>query len=110
MRIDSLTPNAAVLDELGRRLQQLRKQQGLSQEALAQQAGIGVATLRRIEDGSDGRLGSWIRLLRALGMTGTLDALLPESFRSPRKEAKEQAGRRRGPKDDGGFVWGDGKR
>ena len=111
MKIEALTPNAAVLEELGRRLQRVRKQQGLTQEELAGQAGLGVATLRRIEDGSDGRLGSWVRLLRALGMSASLDALLPESFRSPMQEAREQSGgRRRGPKDGGGFVWGDGKR
>jgi transcriptional regulator with XRE-family HTH domain len=116
MKIEALTPNAAVLKELGRRLQLVRKQQGLTQDELATQAGLGVATLRRIEDGSDGRLGSWVRLLRALGMSAAIDALLPETFRSPMREARERSGRRRGPKGDGGpegdggFVWGDGKR
>lgn len=110
MRIDPLTPNPAVLEELGRRLEQVRKQRGLSQESLAREAGVGVATLRRIEDGKDGRMGSWIRLLRALDMVGALETLLPESFRSPMQDVREASGRRRRPKRGGGFVWGDGKR
>src|SRR5690606_12887251 len=88
MKIDRLTPNPAVLAELGERLARIRKQQGYSQEALADAAGIGVATLRRIEDGNDGKLGSWLRILRALQMHASIDALLPENFRSPLAEVK----------------------
>ncbi|MCK5945601.1 MAG: helix-turn-helix transcriptional regulator [Planctomycetes bacterium] len=109
MKIDALTPNAAVLEELDARLERVRKQRGLSQEALAEEAGVGVATLRRIESGSDGRLGSWVRLLRALGMSASLDQLLPETFRSPLSEARAQR-RARGGSGDAGFVWGDEKR
>jgi transcriptional regulator with XRE-family HTH domain len=104
MKIDQLTPGAAILSELGERLICIRKQQGYSQEALAQMAGIGVATLRRIEDGNDGKLGSWLRILKALKMEASIDSLLPENFRSPMAEVK--AGRkstRRGI----GFTWGD---
>ncbi|MFT4516391.1 MAG: transcriptional regulator with XRE-family HTH domain [Planctomycetota bacterium] len=111
MKIDQLTPSAAVLDELGKRLTCIRKQQGYSQEALAQLAGIGVATLRRVEDGNDGKLGSWIRILKALRLESSIDTLLPENFRSPMAEVK--AGRKsskRGKRGNGGgtgFTWGD---
>lgn len=67
-----------------------RKQRGFSQEALAQEDGIGVATLRRIEDGNDSKLGSWLRILKALEMEATIDLLLPENFRSPMAEAKKK--------------------
>lgn len=107
VKIDPLTPNRAVLEELGRRLETVRKQQGLTQEALAEQAGIGVATLRRIEDGNDARIGSWIRLLRAMGRSTSVDALLPESFRSPMQDVRDRGSGRRAPRSSGGFVWGD---
>jgi transcriptional regulator with XRE-family HTH domain len=123
MKIQALTPTLQVLKELGLRLARLRKQQGLSQEQLAAAAGVGVATLRRIEDGKDGKLGSWTRLLLALHQDAALDQLLPEDVRSPLAEVK---GRRRGraatrspkpptaPSIDGddapGFVWGDQRR
>ena len=108
MKIEPLTPTPAMLAELGRRLAQVRKQRGLAQEALAEQAGLGTATLRRIEDGRDAKLGSWLRLLQALEFTATIDQLLPENFRSPLAEAKG-AGRtrQRRPPTGPDFVWGD---
>lgn len=109
MKIDRLTPTAAILGELGQRLTTIRKQQGYTQEALAEAAGVGVATLRRIEDGKDSKLGSWLRLLVSLQMEGAIDQLLPAEFRSPMAEV---LGRRRSkPSRAGegrsGFVWGD---
>ena len=110
MRIQRLTPTAAVLQELGERLARLRKQQGMSQQELATTAGVGVATLRRIEDGRDGKLGSWVRLLLALQQDAPLDQLLPEITRSPMREAEAARARRKKkpkPGGDGGFTWGD---
>ncbi len=86
MKINKITPDNHILGEFGQRLAKIRKQQGLSQTALAEQAGIGIATLRRIESGTDSQLGSWIKLLKALDMDSTLDALLPEQFNSPMAE------------------------
>ncbi|MCA8965677.1 MAG: helix-turn-helix domain-containing protein [Planctomycetes bacterium] len=116
MRIDQLTPTGTILRELGQRLANVRKQQGLSQESLAAAAGIGVATLRRIEDGKDSKLGSWLRLLLALQMEATVDGLLPENFRSPLAEVKGRRKRATKPGPSGsdgdrgpgaGFRWGD---
>ena len=111
-RIQPTTPNSAVLAELGSRLARVRKQRGVTQEELAREAGVGVATLRRIEDGRDSRLGSWIRVLRALDMTAALDALLPRDFRSPLADARKEGLRRKWRGDEGatgGFIWGDGR-
>ena len=130
MKIQSLTPTLQVLKELGERLARVRKQHGLSQEQLAATAGVGVATLRRIEDGKDGKLGSWARLLLALQMDAALDQLLPENLRSPLAEVKGTRGKRAasrkeppktpanapsqpppaGGDDAAGFVWGDQRR
>ena len=129
MQIQSLTPTLQVLKELGQRLARVRKQQGLSQEQLAAAAGVGVATLRRIEDGKDAKIGSWSRLLLALQMDAALDQLLPENLRSPLAEVKgtrrRSASRKVPPKapandpsqpppagdeDAPGFVWGDQRR
>ena len=109
MKIDRLTPTPAALAELGRRLATIRKQRGHTQEALATEAGIGTATLRRIEDGRDARLGSWLRVLRALAMDAAIDQLLPEDYRSPAAEARALRGRRRDPAGPD-FVWGDERR
>jgi len=87
MKITTLVPDKEILSELGSRLKKLRKQRKLNQDELAMAAGIGVATLRRIEDGQDSQLGSWIKLMKALDLLDPIDALLPENFRSPMAEA-----------------------
>lgn len=109
MRIDHLTPEQAILSELGSRLASVRKQRNVSQETLASEAGIGVATLRRIEDGKDSKLGSWLRLLKALEMHAAIDNLLPENFRSPMADAKRQR-RNKDTHSPASFTWGDEKR
>ena len=101
-----LTPETEMLKELGARLARLRKQQGFSQNDLAEEAGIGVATLRRIEGGQDGQLASWLKLLKALNMTPAIDSLLPEHFNSPMAEIRS-ASRKRRTSTPAGIVWGD---
>lgn len=107
MKIDQLTPEAEALRELGERLARVRKQQGFSQSDLAGDAGIGVATLRRIEGGQDSQLDTWMKLLKALGMADAIDALLPENFNSPMAEAIARSDKRRKPSPSGGIKWGD---
>ncbi|MFT7620399.1 MAG: transcriptional regulator with XRE-family HTH domain [Planctomycetota bacterium] len=108
MKIDPLTPDDAILTEFARRLRQVRKQNGYSQEQLAKNAGIGVATLRRIEDGQDAQIVSWLKILRALSMVNAIDELLPESYVSPRAEAlaKKKKGRHKRSSTPG-IKWGD---
>ena len=108
MKINSLTPEAAALAELGTRLARLRKQQGYSQARLAAEAGIGVATLRRIEAGQDSQLETWIKVLKAIGRVAAVDGLLPEHFASPMAEAlSNRESRKFARKDPDGVVWGD---
>jgi len=107
MQIDHLTPETNILSELGRRLALIRKQRGWPQTRLAEEAGIGVATLRRIEGGHDSQLESWLKLLRALDMTSAIDAILPENFSSPMAEALAQKKRPKSSSSGSGVVWGD---
>ena len=108
MKIDELVPESEILNELGRRLARVRKQQGFTQTVLAEEAGIGVATLRRIEGGQDGQLESWLKLLKALSMASAIDALLPETFSSPMAEVRDAARRKRSrSSSSAGIVWGD---
>lgn len=87
MKIEYLTPDQTILTELGQRLARVRKQQGLSQIELAQEAGLGVATIRRIEPGQSGQMESWLKIMKALRMTASVDVFLPEKFDSPRSQA-----------------------
>ncbi len=108
MKIDKLTPETFILKELARRVARIRKAQGFSQIELAMEAGIGVATLRRIEGGQDCHIETWIKLLKALNMTSAIDALLPETFNSPMAETLANTSRKRNKSTrQSGPLWGD---
>ncbi len=106
MDIDNLTPETAILAELGSRLARLRKQQGYSQQELATEAGLGVATLRRIEAGEGSQLDSWLKLLKALNMISGVNDFLPENLGSPMAEALSERSQRR-HNGVSGKRWGD---
>lgn len=107
MQINHLTPEVEILSELGRRLARVRKQQGYTQIRLAEEAGLGVATLRRIEAGQDSQMESWLKLLKALRMLAAIDAMLPEQFTSPLAEVRAGARKRGRSSSPSGIVWGD---
>lgn len=81
IRQTSRTP--AVLVEIGRRIERLRLQRNQTQADLAEAAGIGVATLQRLETGANANLTTLIQVLRALNHLSDLDALLPDIEVSP---------------------------
>lgn len=57
---------------VGAKVLQLRTAQGLSREVVAVRAGIGSATVRRIEEGThDTRIGTLEALAAALGVTAS---------------------------------------
>lgn len=84
----------AVLAELGERVRAARLERNLSQQQLADEAGIGRMTVQRLEEGGSASLRSLIRILRALDELDGLRRLLPPPGPSPLEEARRQ-GRRR---------------
>lgn len=115
MRITAHTPDDVVLEELGARLRAVRLHRNLSQERLAEEAGIGRVTLQRLEEGKvNASMPSLIRVLRALDLSESLDQLIP----APQPSPVEEADRRRRPRRrasssrprarrDEGWRWGD---
>ena len=69
--------------EIGRRIAAWRKEQHLTQVQLADQAGVSRSTVKRLETGLGGDLRNFIRVLRPLGKSAGLNALLPELGPSP---------------------------
>jgi len=110
-----------VLSAMAGRLREERLQRNLTQQHLADAAGIGVATLRRFE-GSGGNLSllNLIALLRALNLLPLLDALLHggeispvASLRDkgagiyPDSPARQRARPAASESDSGEWRWGD---
>lgn len=68
--------------EMGRRLAKLRLARNVTQRTLAEDAGVGLRTLRRIEAGQPSGLDSLLRVAIALGLgEGLLNAVPPREVR-----------------------------
>ena len=77
----SLT-SRALRTELGRRLARLRLARNVTQRALAEDAGIGLRTLGRLEAGQPSSLDSLLRLAIVLGLAdGLLNAVPSQEIR-----------------------------
>jgi transcriptional regulator with XRE-family HTH domain len=103
----------ALQEQLGSRLRDLRLNRNESQQELARRAGVGKATLQRLEEGRSGTIVTLLRVLRALDLAN-LDALVPAVERSPlaeargERQARVRARGRSAPKGPpGGWRWGD---
>ncbi len=121
MRIDAMRTDDGVLVEIGERLQRTRLERNQTQQQLADDAGIGVRTLERLESGRGATLTNVVRVLRALDLLDVLDAALPPPLASPVERLK-LAGRRRrrasgivppqrpARSGDPAWTWGDEER
>src|SRR5271165_1420573 len=104
MHLDEIMTDAAVLAELGRRLERRRLERNWTQAEMAAEAGVGQATVQRAERGESVQMTSMIKLLRALELLAGLDVAVPESIdlpiaqleREQRKRRRRARGRRGG--------------
>ena len=105
----------AILREIGRRLKRKRLDKNLSQQKLAEVAGLNRTTVGEIERGTPSGFLTFIQTLRALGALEELDSFLPdpdlETKISPLQLAKlkgkerRRASPRREKKGDGEPEW-----
>lgn len=117
MKISTTMPEATMLEELGRRAQQQRVGQNLTQRHLADRAGVSPRTIERFEAGTSIQLDKFVRIMRALRLSDNLDQLIPENDIRPlqllgtkpnhRQRASSQRSTANTPKS--GWVWGDKK-
>ena len=87
MNFDAMS-DKAILAELGERLSRRRLNRNMTQEELAVASGVARRLVQRLEGGQGCSLENLMRILRALGMLGQLDAFLPESEISPLQMAR----------------------
>lgn len=105
MQLYDLNTDAAVLSELGRRLERHRVERNWTQAQLADEAGIGRATLQRAERGESVQMTSMIKLLRTLELLGGLDVAIPESIDLPIAQLeRERKGKRQRARGRGGRL------
>lgn len=80
--VEFLTPDE-LLAEAGDRLRRWRLDRRTSQAALAAKAGVSLKALQALEGGHGSALGTYVRVLKALGLLETLDALAPLPLVNP---------------------------
>ncbi len=114
MKISDLLTDEAILAEIGERIARRRLDLGLTQAALAEQAGIAKRTLERVEAGHSAQMSSFIRILRALDALPGLDRMLPEARPGPMdllkrkgKVRQRASGRRASSEPKKPWSWGD---
>ena len=90
MKLTKQNTTEAVLAEIIHRLVQRRIELGLTQQDVADQTGIALRTLKRIEAGSDCQFTTLIRLLQVYDLTDQLNMLVPEVSISPIKFIEQQ--------------------
>ena len=95
MHIDDIMTDAAVLAELGARLERHRLERNWTQAETAAASGIGQATVQRAERGESVQMTSMIKLLRALGLLAALDVAIPESIDLPIAQLEREQHRTR---------------
>ena len=95
MKIDSQMTDEVLLKLIGERLAGLRLARNLTQQQLAEQAGLGLRTVQRLELGEAAtQLSGFIRVCRVLGLVEHLEALVPAPAVSPMAQLKQQGQKR----------------
>jgi transcriptional regulator with XRE-family HTH domain len=117
MKIAQTMPEMTILEEMGRRAQQQRVGQNLTQRQLADAAGVSARTIERFEAGSPVQLDKFVRIMRALSLSDNLDQLIPENEVRPLQLIGAKTGRRQRASSrrsaantpQSGWAWGDKK-
>jgi transcriptional regulator with XRE-family HTH domain len=114
MKVDTQMTDEVLLKWMGRRLAGIRLARNLTQGQLAEQAGLGLRTVQRLELGASAtRLSGFVRVCRVLGLVENFEVLIPESEVSPMAQLKMQGRKRRratGEKAEPGkkkWTWGE---
>lgn len=93
--VSSSASDQAALASLGEAAARTRVERNLSQQELADRAGVGKRTVERFEQGESTTTVNLVRLLRALGLLEELDRIFPAAGPSPLEELRAARKRRR---------------
>ena len=75
--------DTVIFERMAKRIRETRLKQNITQQSLAQEAGVSLSTLKNIEKGEIGSFDSLLRLLRTLGLLEVLLPLIEEERLSP---------------------------
>jgi transcriptional regulator with XRE-family HTH domain len=111
----SIATSEQIEKALCERLEKVRLARNITQLQLAEEAGIALRTVRRMEKGLGVSLDTFIRVLTALGLQANFEILLPDPQVRPMERAAEKGRERKYARPKGkksestGWTWGDEK-
>ena len=113
-RIDYYLANSEQIEaDLCKKLENIRLARNITQASLADQAGVSLRTIRRLEKGLGVSLDTFIRVLTALGVQQNLGTFLPDPSIRPIDRVnlggseRKRASSRKKPIKKTAWVWGD---
>lgn len=115
MNITAHLTDEALLERIGARLARRRLSKNLTQGQLAEQAGLGLRTVQRMELGAAAtQLSGLLRVCRVLGLLDRLDLFIPEEAISPMAQLQQASrrrqratGRKAAPVEPKKWTWGE---
>jgi putative transcriptional regulator len=114
--IDFVTATSGQIETaLCKRLESIRLSRNITQQQLAEEAGVSNRTIRRLEKGQGVSLDTFIRVLSALRIQHSLESLLPDPTVRPIERVglgqEERKRARPAPvsKERPTWSWGDGE-
>ena len=93
------------------RLRDIRLSRNMTQQQIAQEAGVSLRTIGRMENGEGVSLNTFIRVLAALGIHQNLETLLPDHTVRPMERIalsgseRKRASGKRSEQEQTGWSW-----
>ena len=106
MKIYGDENNTSILNELGKRIRDIRISHSITQKELAKDSGVSYNTVVRLENGEGANLENVIKIMRSLGILQNINLLIPEQEITP-EELFKGTSKRKEKNDD--WKWGDEK-
>ena len=109
----SVATSSQIETALCRRLERIRLMRNITQAELAEEAGVSLRTIGRLEQGQGVSLDTFIRVLTALHIQQNLEGLLPDPSIRPMERIdssgseRRRARKKRTSKQDSNWSWGD---
>jgi transcriptional regulator with XRE-family HTH domain len=98
---------------LGRQLKNIRLTRNFTQAQLAKEAGVAIGTIKRLEEGQNVSLNTYIRIMMALDLQQNLETLLPDPTIRPIERVNTGGSERkrarpvRSDTENSTWAWGD---
>ena len=110
MLIDNYNDEKVILTELSERVKQYRISMQMTQAELADKAMVSLRSIGRFEKGEDITLSNLIKILKALGLAGNINSLVPDyeirpAYYAEKNTKRQRVERKRDNNSD--WKWGD---